>query len=65
MKPDKRPDDALFPGSMESADPSTVLSALRAQAELVEALARLVLDSVAKADDGERHGERHTQTKRT
>ena len=64
MKPDKSPDDASFPGSMESAGPSADCTALRAQAELVEALARLVLDSVAKADDGERPGEQRPQTQR-
>ena len=64
MKPDKRPDEASFPGSMEPAGPSADCTAFRAQAELVEALARLVLDSVAKADDGDRRGERRAQTKR-
>jgi hypothetical protein len=58
MKPDKGQDqDATFPGSMETGAASGNVAACRAQAELIEALARLVLDSVAKANDGERHGE--------
>ena len=58
MKPDKGQDQAAtFPGSMEAGAASGDRAVRRAQAELVEALARLVLDSVAKANDGERHGE--------
>jgi hypothetical protein len=58
MKPDKGQDqDAAFAGSMETGAASGNVAACRAQAELVEVLARLVLDSVAKANDGERHGE--------
>lgn len=58
MKPDKGQDqDAAFPGSMEAGAASGNIAACRAQAELVEALARLVLDSVAKANDREQHGE--------
>jgi hypothetical protein len=57
MKPDKRPvNDAVIPGSMEVGTASGNIAACRAQAELVEALARLVVDSVAKTNDGERDG---------
>lgn len=63
MKPNKRQDDdATIPGSMEMAEASDQSVAYRAQAELVETLARLVLDSVAKANDGERHGEPQAAT---
>jgi hypothetical protein len=49
MKPDDGQDqDAAFPGSMEAGAASGNIAACRAQAELVEALARLVLDSVSK-----------------
>lgn len=50
MDPNKRQTDDSFPGSMEMAGPSPDCMAYRAQAELVEALARLVLDSVAKTE---------------
>jgi|LakMenEpi03Aug12_release.lakeMendotaPanAssembly.Ray.scaffolds.fasta_scaffold3030144_1 hypothetical protein len=50
MEPDKRQNDDSFPGSMEMAGPSPDCTAYRAQTELVEALARLVLDSVAKTE---------------
>jgi hypothetical protein len=51
MKPNKRQDDdATIPGSMEMAWACDQSVACRAQAELVETLARLVLDSVAKGE---------------
>jgi hypothetical protein len=66
MKPDKGQDqDAAFPGSMEVGAASSNIAACRAQAELVEALARLVLDSVVKTNDGERHGKPQAGTPRT
>ena len=65
MKPDDGQDqDAAFPGSMEAGAASGNRAVCRAQAELVEALARLVLDSVAKANDRERHGEAQARTPR-
>ena len=65
MKPDKGQDqDSAFPGSMETGAASGNIAACRAQAELVEALARLVLDSVAKTNDGERHGKPQARTSR-
>lgn len=65
MKPDKgQHQDATFLGSMEARGASGDIAACRAQAELVEALARLVLDSVAKANDGERHGKPQAETPR-
>ena len=63
MKPDKtQDDDATIRGSMEMAGTGDQSGARRAQAELVETLARLVLDSVARANDGERHGEPQAAT---
>jgi hypothetical protein len=63
MKSNKRQDDdATIRGSMEMAGASDQSGAYRAQAELVETLARLVLDSVAKANDDERHGEPQAAT---
>lgn len=63
MEPRKRQDDdATIPGRMEMAGASDQKIAYRAQAELVETLARLVLDSVAKANGGERHGEPQAAT---
>ena len=65
MKPDKGQDQAAtFPGSMEAGAASGDRAVRRAQAELVEALARLVLDSVAKTNDSERHGKPQVGTPR-
>jgi hypothetical protein len=65
MKADEGQDqDAAFPGSMEAGAASGNIAACRAQAELVEALARLVLDSVAKTNDGERNGKPQAGTPR-
>jgi hypothetical protein len=51
MKTNKRQDDdATIRGSMEMAGACDQSVAYRAQAELVETLARLVLDSVAKSE---------------
>jgi hypothetical protein len=65
MKPDKGQDqDAEFPGNMEAGAASGNRAVCRAQAELVEAMARLVLDSVAKTNDSERHGKPQAGTPR-
>lgn len=64
MEPNEKQKDGSFPGSMEMAIPSPDSTAYRAQAELVEALARLVLDSVAKTKHGDRHGEPKSETPR-
>jgi hypothetical protein len=65
MKPDKQQDQvAAFPGSMEAGAASGDRAVRRAQAELVEALARLVLDSVAKTNDSERYGKPQAGTPR-
>ncbi len=65
MEPNKRQNDDSFPGIMEMAGPSPDCMAYRAQAELVETLARLVLDSVAKTKHGDRDGEPTSETPRT
>lgn len=64
MEPNKRQNDDSFPGSMEMAGRSPDCMAYRAQAELVETLARLVLDSVAKTKHGDRYGESTSETPR-
>jgi RNA:NAD 2'-phosphotransferase (TPT1/KptA family) len=65
MKPDKQQDQvAAFPGSMEAGAASGDRAVRRAQAEMVEALARLVLDSVAKTNDSERYGKTQAGTPR-
>lgn len=64
MAPDKRQNDDSFPGSIEMAGPGPDSMAYRAQTELVETLARLVLDSVAKTKHGDRHGESKSETPR-
>ena len=65
MEPDKRHNDDPFPGSMEITGPRPDCTAYRAQTELVEALARLVLDSVAKTAHGDHHGETQSKASRT
>lgn len=64
MEPNKRQNDDSFPGSMDMPGPETACTAYRAQAELVETLARLVLDSVAKTKHGDRHGEPQSEAPR-
>ena len=64
MAPDKRQNDDSFPGSIEMAGPGPDSMAYRAQTEMVETLARLVLDSVAKTKHGDRHGESKSETPR-
>jgi len=64
MEPNERQNDDSFPGSMDMPGPETACTAYRAQTELVEALARLVLDSVAKTKHGDRHGEPRSETPR-
>ena len=64
MEPNERQNDDSFPGSNEMAGPSPDCMAYRAKTELVETLARLVLDSVAKTKQGDRHGEPKSETPR-